>query len=128
MRPRGPKPLTAAQQLLHLRSNPTFAGESRIRQGRLTWRGCLRPTPLSRAYDLRLDYHIGRSPQVIVEGPNLRALAEGRRLPHVYEQDPARLCLYLPSTGEWRPERHEDEQEWRDMGWLDDLSWLDEPD
>ena len=26
--------------------------------------------------------------------------------------------------GEW----DEDEQEWRDMGWLDDLSWLDKRD
>lgn len=104
MRPRGPRPLTAAQQHLHLRSNSTFPGEVRLRHGRVTWRGRVRPTPLSRAYDIRLDYQAGDTPRVIVEGPNLRGLAKGRRLPHVYAQDPARLCLYLPGTGEWRPE------------------------
>jgi hypothetical protein len=28
-------------------------------------------------------------------------LADGRRLPHVYEQAPTRLCLFLPGSGEW---------------------------
>jgi hypothetical protein len=38
-----------------------------------------------------------------VERPDLVELAEGRKLPHVYQQNPARLCLYLPGTGEWQP-------------------------
>jgi hypothetical protein len=80
-----------------------------LRHGRVTWRGRVRPNPLSRAYDIRLDYQVGDTPRVIVESPNLRALAEGRRLPHVYAQDPARLCLFLPGTGEWRPELRLDE-------------------
>jgi hypothetical protein len=33
--------------------------------------------------------------------PHLPTLASGRELPHVYEQDPTRLCLYLPGSGEW---------------------------
>jgi hypothetical protein len=43
------------------------------------------------------------TPRVFVEDPDLLALADGRRLPHVYEQRPPRLCLYLPDTGEWTP-------------------------
>jgi hypothetical protein len=38
---------------------------------------------------------------VVVRAPNLVALAENRRLPHVYSDDPVRLCLYLPGSGEW---------------------------
>lgn len=38
---------------------------------------------------------------MIVVAPDLAALAEGRALPHVYEQRPPKLCLYLPRTGEW---------------------------
>jgi hypothetical protein len=38
---------------------------------------------------------------VFVIEPNLQELALGRKLPHVYEQNPPRLCLYLPRTGEW---------------------------
>ena len=31
-----------------------------------------------------------------------RTVAEGRRIPHLYQQKPLRLCLYLPKTHEWR--------------------------
>lgn len=41
---------------------------------------------------------------MIVESPDLHELSGGRRLPHVYAQVPPRLCLYLPLTGQWRPE------------------------
>jgi hypothetical protein len=35
--------------------------------------------------------------------PHLPSLAEGRKIPHVFQQDPTRLCLYLPRSGEWAP-------------------------
>ena len=38
-----------------------------------------------------------------IESPDLKLLAGGRRLPHVYQQDPPRLCLYRPRTYEWQP-------------------------
>ena len=41
-------------------------------------------------------------PEVFVEHPDLSLLAGGATLPHVYDQRPARLCLYLPGTGEFR--------------------------
>lgn len=43
----------------------------------------------------------GDCPTVIVRAPDLNALADGKKLPHVYQQRPARLCLYLPGKGEW---------------------------
>ena len=47
--------------------------------------------------------HIGGF--VIVRAPDLNVLAGGKDLPHVYEQEPPRLCLFLPWTGEWNPQR-----------------------
>ena len=38
---------------------------------------------------------------MFIDDPDLLELARGRRLPHVYDQNPPRLCLYLPNTGEW---------------------------
>ena len=99
----GPKPLTAAQQYALVRANPLCTGTGALHRGRFVWRYVASPTPLSRLYSIRLKYRARQSPQVIVEEPALGDLAGGRRLPHVYEQEPPRLCLYLPRTGEWQP-------------------------
>lgn len=96
-----PRPLTAAQQFVNLRSNPICAGTGVLHLGRLVWRYRAFPTALSRTYQLRIDYRQGRVPHVFVEDPDLVRLAEGRHLPHVYEQRPTRLCLYLPRAREW---------------------------
>lgn len=93
--------LTAAQQFLNLRVNPICAGAGTLHAGRLVWRYIASPTPLSRSYAVRIDYHQGDIPNVFIEEPDLIALANGRRLPHVYEQKPTRLCLYLPRAREW---------------------------
>lgn len=103
MRPRGPLPLSPAQQLLLLKSGSTDHGAGVVRHGKLTWEFDARPTPLSRSYRLRISYRHGRAPQVLVLSPHLPTLAKGRKLPHVYQQDPPRLCLYLPGSGEWSP-------------------------
>lgn len=101
----GPKPLTLAQQLLNLKCNPLCAGEGGIRSGKLVWEFAVQPTPLSRTYRLRIVYAQGRNPQVFVDDPDLTILSDGRTLPHVYEQKPTRLCLYLPNSGEWTPSK-----------------------
>jgi hypothetical protein len=93
--------LTAAQQFLNLRTNPICAGTGTLHAGRLVWQYCVSPTPLSRNYAVRIDYRQGDTPRVFVDEPDLTLLAEGRRLPHVYEQKPTRLCLYLPRKREW---------------------------
>lgn len=101
MRTDQPRPLTAAQQFLNLQKNPIWAGTGTLRAGQLVWRFRAAPTSLSREYGLRIEYRQGGAPQVFVEEPDLSVLAEGRRLPHVYEQQPCRLCLYVPGAGEW---------------------------
>jgi len=98
-----PRPLTAAQQFYALRVNPISAGHGTLHAGRLTWEFDASPSPLSRRYGARLDYRQGQTPAVYIDSPDLNALADGRRLPHVYEQKPPRLCLYLPRTGQWNP-------------------------
>jgi hypothetical protein len=48
----------------------------------------------------------GLLPKAFVLSPDLKELAEGERLPHVYLHDGSscRLCLYLPGSGEWSSE------------------------
>jgi hypothetical protein len=97
------RPLTASQQLVNLKANPLTAGGNGAPQaGSFVWRFEATPSPLSRFYGLRIDYRQGNTPDVYVERPNLKLLAGGRRLPHVYQQDPVQLCLYLPRTYEWQ--------------------------
>jgi hypothetical protein len=126
-----PRPLTAAQQFVNLRSNPICSGTGVLRAGLLVWRYRAYPTPLSRMYQLRIHYRQDDVPQVFVEDPDLVSLAEGRRLPHVYEQRPARLCLYLPRAREWSRWMHIDKTivPWAALWlfyfeeWLDSYEW-----
>jgi hypothetical protein len=90
-----------AQQYLNLQVNPVCAGEGQVRGNVLTWKCPIAPTPLSRLYAARFEYRQGASPEVFIDDPDLKLLSDGRRLPHVYEQCPTRLCLYLPGSGEW---------------------------
>jgi hypothetical protein len=71
--------------------------------GRLTWEFEARPLPISRFYRVRIHYRQGGTPDTRVTAPDLNLLAAGRDLPHVYEQSPTRMCLYMPGTGEWSP-------------------------
>ena len=96
-----PKPLTMAQQYHNLRANPISKGEGRVRGNVLTWNFPISPTALSRMYAGRIEYRQGGTPEVFIDDPDLTLLSQGRRLPHVYQQSPARLCLYLPGSGEW---------------------------
>lgn len=96
------RPLTAAQQFVNLRVSPISRGSGQLRAGLLTWRYTATPSPLSRDYYIRIEFRQGRRPQVFVEAPDLHALAGGRRVPHLYQQRPPRLCLYLPQTNEWQ--------------------------
>lgn len=103
MRPSGPKKLTVAQQYLWLRSTEVCEGSGRLYPCRLEWEFWAQPTPLSRSYRLRVLYGDRGTPKVYVVEPNLVELSGGRTLPHVYQQQPTRLCLYFPDSGEWAP-------------------------
>ena len=81
-------------EYVNLRANPVSAGTGVLRGGKLIWRFESSPNPLSRTYGIRLELDWKRSPEVYVERPDLHLLAEGKRLPHVYQQEPPRLCLF----------------------------------
>lgn len=99
-----PRPLTPAQQFLGLRTNEVCAGSGSMHTSSFTWRYQTRPTALSRLYSVRIEFKTGNQPEVYVEHPDLVALAEGRKIPHLYSQSPTKLCLHRPNKREWRPD------------------------
>lgn len=104
MRRRPPvRQLTIAQQYLALQAGAVSAGRGSLRHGKLVWEFITKPSPISREYRIRIVYQSDHPPQVFVVEPDIKALAGERQLPHVYEQRPTRLCLYLPGSGEWSP-------------------------
>jgi hypothetical protein len=94
------------------------------------WRYETSPTLLSRQYRVRIDYRQGGKPRVFVDEPDLIELSGGRRLPHVYSQEPPRLCLYLPDTGEWRVDLRIDQTivPWTSLWLFYFEEWLDSDD
>jgi hypothetical protein len=92
--------LTPAQQYLFLRHHPVCVGHGTLNALGLTWTYRVRPTPISREYEICITFRANDVPKVFVVSPDLTELAGGRELPHVYH-NPIRLCLYLPSSGEW---------------------------
>ena len=71
----------------------------------LLWEGWVAPSAIGRKYHLRVEYEWRGVPKIFVTQPNLRGIADsaipGRDLPHVYSQEPVRLCVHLPGSGEW---------------------------
>jgi hypothetical protein len=94
------KALTPAQHYLFLRHSPICVGQGTLAATGLTWTYSVRPTPLSREYEICITFRQGESPKVFVVSPSLAELAAGRKIPHIYH-DPLRLCLYLPGSDEW---------------------------
>ena len=94
---------TLAQQAARLR---TAQPDSKVRfdqaGNRLVWTGHLRPTALSGWYRLRIDVRRSRqmAPDVYVESPKLRDRSD-ETVPHLYDRERARLCLWIPGRGEW---------------------------
>lgn len=93
--------LSAAQQYVALRSTPICRGSGALGRGRLVWTWHAAPSTLSRIYTLRVVFKEGGHPKVFVDQPDLVALAESRKIPHVYSESPVQLCLYLPASDEW---------------------------
>jgi hypothetical protein len=99
--PRRP-PLSPAAQCIALRQRAPFGITTLTRNG-VNWKGTICPSDFARSYTVELNYLIGASPKVWVRELDLKQLANGRSLPHVYDQKTQRLCLYLPDCGFWRP-------------------------
>ena len=68
-----------------------------LRNGTLFWFGKVKPTPLSREYNVALTYSNSQAPKVWVIGEELQK-SDDPNFPHKYEVDPknnmVRICLY----------------------------------
>jgi hypothetical protein len=80
---------------------PTFT--TRVRRGTLVTEGEVCPDELCATYRVQVTYAGGGTPEVRVLSPELCPRAGEDRIPHMYEQE--RLCLYLPSSGQWSAEK-----------------------
>lgn len=77
------------------------------------WEGTLQPTPVSREYQVVIRYTLCKPPICVVKYPDLSALANDQKIPHVYQNQTGikgtQLCLYLPvvkqknKISEWQP-------------------------
>lgn len=77
-----------------------------VRGQELRFSFSIAPTAFSRLYRCMLLLTPTRSPRMFVLKPDLRTLADGAPLPHVYRSDRSgtNLCLWLPRKNEWLPQ------------------------
>lgn len=84
------------QKILLDKSYPE--SKSIIKDGVLTWYGAIKPTPLSRTYDIKIICQINNRPKVILYGDSVRGL-ENLQFPHHFKIDKEKktveLCLHL---------------------------------
>lgn len=94
-----PKPLGVAVQALQLsRAFPT--AQVFLRSGLLTWEAQTVPHPGANRYDLRMTYRLGERPHVRIVDPDLKGLASGKKVPHLFSQIEQTLCLHY--HGVWK--------------------------
>ena len=83
-------------QMMTLRAAYPSASCER-RNGTLFWFGKVKPTPLSREYNVALTYSNSQAPKVWVIGEELQKI-DDPNFPHKYEVDPKNnmvwICLY----------------------------------
>ncbi|MDN3493505.1 hypothetical protein [Winogradskyella bathintestinalis] len=63
----------------------------------------LQPTPLSDTYKLKIIYRKNLYTEIYVIDKILKLAPNRKKLPHVYDSDKQKLCLYSPSKREWKP-------------------------
>lgn len=86
--------LTIAHQMFHLKKLCS-SGHGVFKRGRgLVWRYDTQPTPISRNYEIRIDYPLNKAPSIFVDTPNLHELVGDNEIPHLYSQGRQKLCLY----------------------------------
>jgi hypothetical protein len=79
---------------------------SRNRENNLKWIGIIRPTPLSKEYEVNLIYGKDKGVDVYITKPKELMLYNGKKeLPHVYSTKKQKLCLYYPKYREWTVEQ-----------------------
>jgi hypothetical protein len=92
-------PLGVTAQALALKR---FYPETAVvcRKGLLTWTGVASPRGTSLLYSMRLTYRPGDRPEIRIIEPDLKIIAEGRTVPHLFSQREQTLCLHF--RGIWK--------------------------
>lgn len=95
-----------AAQLFRLNSLGLDEAEGAIveRGAKLRFNFSVQPFVGAREYQCRIDLpRVAHSVHAYVLHPDLTALADGQRPPHIYGYDGGRtkLCLFMPGAGEW---------------------------
>ena len=60
----------------------------------------IKPTPLSKSYEILVIYEFGKNPDIFILTP-LDKYGDTKNLPHVYSTKKQKICLYYPKTDEW---------------------------
>lgn len=105
MRYRKPKALSPSNQLLGLKKYFSM-GKGHVKRNCLRWECKIRPTPLSRDYDVRVIYRLDSQPSIFMVNPSLKTFAGQKEIPHLYSQEKEEICLYRPRYKEWTPNQH----------------------
>lgn len=101
---RTPNPSLGQQRAQIMRVWPAL--QSRLAQGLLIVTGVVQPTPITRAYRIRLTHRDRGLPKVYVVSPKLERRPEepDRPIPHTYEYaSPGQECpcVYYPKGRDW---------------------------
>ncbi|MDR6763608.1 hypothetical protein J2Y38_003829 [Flavobacterium sp. 2755] len=65
----------------------------------------LRPDVFSKTYDVKIVYEIGKVVSVFVVNQKLKVVENRKKLPHVYDNDLQKICLYSKDGGNWTAEK-----------------------
>lgn len=94
-----------AIQLLNLESKYNCL-EYSLKSGKLTWKQRVRPSKLSRTYDIIVQYD-GKIPRIYLYNQGIMK-SENEYIPHCYERnyknktnEYVMICLYYPKYNEW---------------------------
>jgi hypothetical protein len=98
------KPIPLVVQEFVLRDYFPEGKISRLGRHSISWEHTVKPSPISRAYRLRLTFSWDKGVKIFVIDPKPLELPAGKfKLPHVYSTPKQQLCLYYPVLREWDP-------------------------
>lgn len=99
------KPKNVAIQLINLKSKYKCL-DCNLKNGKLIWKQRIKPSQLSRTYDITLKYN-GITPEVYLYSQGIMK-CKNEHIPHCYKRhyknkqdEYVKLCLYYPKYQEW---------------------------
>ncbi len=98
------KPITLVKQQ-QLLKNIVVTKSTSIVNGCLYWFGSIQPSPLSAKYELKLVYKIKKELSIYLLSPKLSSI-KGKNVPHLYNVEKQKLCLFRPAYHEWTPDMY----------------------